>query len=122
MKKVKYPSSSLIALLFYIVLAVYFIFMPMVFPLNGTTWEYCDQYYRHTLSFKIITVTFTIYNIDGSVYQDPDNRSYSLKGNVLTEVKNDEHGERPLEYVYNGSAIIATKDTTIMYTPKRMDK
>ena len=83
--------------------------------LNGSTWEYInnnDSGNRYRLSFSgNNSVTFVIYNNDGSMRLESYNGSYNLQGNNLTVTI---EGER-YYYTYTQTTIVDNKKQSIIY-------
>ena len=116
MKKVRYRDTTILASIVWIIVLVYFIF----FPLNGTTWEYLERagngHRRHTLSYGIWKVTYTVYNVGGSQSENPISGRYKLRGNMLTEIYRDSYGDISREYSYYGTIIVSSENPNFIYT------
>jgi uncharacterized protein (TIGR03067 family) len=87
-------------------------------PLEGTTWTYTnkkDDNKRYTLTFTTDTVTFTIFNKNGSVDQEPISGIYTLSGATLTEVYDDYTATS----MYSRSKIVDSFDTKMVFKKKR---
>ena len=88
------------------------------YPLDGTTWVYenrREDNRRFSLSYTTDSVTFTIFTRDGSVYQEPIQGTYTLSGNMLTEVYDDYTSFS----TYSGRRIVDSIDTRMIFRLQR---
>jgi hypothetical protein len=93
---------------------------PPVNTLNGTTWEYINQVdnngYRYRLSFSgSNSVTFAIYNRDGSKQEESYNGTYRLQGTNLTLEIVYPDKKRTNYYTYSQSGITDKHEQSIIY-------
>ena len=88
------------------------------YPLDGTTWVFINKDEndkRFTLSFTTEVVTFTIFNKDGSIDQEPIHGTYTLSGDTITEVFDD----HTITAKYSSRRITDSIDTKMVFAKQR---
>jgi hypothetical protein len=82
-------------------------------PLAYTKWEWVNEIdaTRYVVEYSDDMVSFTIFNENGSVYQEPVSGKYSLSENILTEI----YGDFTTTSILSGNSITDSSNSTIIF-------